>query len=72
MIKIVNEGNYGYWKNLLSDKEKYRQEKDNIYLKIVEILENRFPGIKEQVEIYDVTTPVTVERFTHNFHGWQP
>jgi phytoene dehydrogenase-like protein len=72
VIKVVNEGNYGYWKNLRSNMEKYRQEKEKIYLKIVEILENRFPGIKEQVETFDVTTPVTVERFTHNFHGWQP
>ena len=72
VVKVVFEGNYGYWKNLRSDMEKYNREKEKIYLKLVEILENRFPGIKDQVETYDITTPVTVERFTHNFHGWQP
>ena len=72
VIKVVNEGNYEYWKNLHSNMEKYNKEKENIYHTIVEILEKRFPGITEQIETYDVTTPVTVERFTHNFHGWQP
>jgi phytoene dehydrogenase-like protein len=72
VIKVVTVGNYGYWKDLRSDMERYQQEKEEVYRKILEILENRFPGIKEQVETFDVTTPVTVERFTHNFHGWQP
>jgi phytoene dehydrogenase-like protein len=72
VIKVVIDGNYGYWKDLHSDGDKYRQEKEAVYHKVLEVLDTRFPGIKEQVEIFDVTTPVTVERFTHNFHGWQP
>ncbi len=72
VIKVVTEGNYGYWKELRSDMEKYSHEKEQIYLKVLEVLDARFPGIKKQVETFDVTTPVTVERFTHNFHGWQP
>ena len=73
VIKVVTEGNYDYWKKMREeDMEKYRQEKEAVYQKVLEILEKRFPGIKEQVEIHDVTTPVTVERFTLNFHGLQP
>jgi len=41
--------------------EKYRHEKENVYHKVIEVLEKRFPGISEQVEAFDVTTPVTVE-----------
>jgi phytoene dehydrogenase-like protein len=72
IIKVVTEGNYEYWKELRSDIDKYRQKKELIYHKVLEILDARFPGIKVQVETFDVTTPVIVERFTHNFHGWLP
>ncbi|MEW6010918.1 MAG: NAD(P)/FAD-dependent oxidoreductase [Euryarchaeota archaeon] len=71
VIKVVMRGNYNYWKKLKTDKDSYQQEKDMVYHKVINVLENRFPGIKEDVEIYDVTTPLTVERYTHNFHGWQ-
>lgn len=71
VIKVVMKGNYNFWKNLNSDKESYRQEKEKVYHKVMDVLEKRFPGIKDEVEAHDVTTPVTVERYTHNFHGWQ-
>lgn len=72
IIKVVSEGNYGYWKDLREDMRKYRREKEIIYKKVLKVLEERFSGIGGQVEVFDVTTPVTVERFTHNFHGLQP
>ena len=40
----------------------------------VELLEQRFPGIAGQVEMVDVATPLTFERYTGNwkgtFEGW--
>lgn len=72
VVKVVAEGNYDYWKDLRADMEKYRSEKEAVYRNVLEVLEKRFPGISGQVEVFDVTTPVTVERFTHNFHGLQP
>lgn len=73
VIKVVTKGNYDYWSKMREeDLENYRNEKENVYKKILEILENRFPGIKKQVEVHDVTTPATVKRYTLNFHGWQP
>ncbi len=73
VIKVVTKGNYDYWKKMREeDLENYRNEKEKVYKIVLEILEKRFPGIKEQVEVHDVTTPATVERYTLNFHGWQP
>lgn len=73
VIKAVTKGNYDYWKKMRDeDLENYRSKKEAVYMKVMEILENRFPGIREQVEVHDVTTPATVERYTLNFHGWQP
>lgn len=73
VIKAVTKGNYDHWKKMRDeDLENYRSKKEAVYMKVMEILENRFPGIREQVEVHDVTTPATVERYTLNFHGWQP
>jgi phytoene dehydrogenase-like protein len=73
VIKVVTKGNYDYWKKMRDENlENYRNEKEKVYEKVLEILERRFPGISEQVEVHDVTTPATVERYTLNFHGWQP
>jgi phytoene dehydrogenase-like protein len=38
---------------------------------VLALLEQRFPGISEQVEVTDVATPLTIERFTGNWHGTQ-
>ena len=41
---------------------------------MVELLEQRFPGISKEVEMVDVATPLTYERYTGNwkgsFEGW--
>ena len=41
---------------------------------VVELLDQRFPGISGQVEMVDVATPLTFERYTGNwqgsFEGW--
>jgi phytoene dehydrogenase-like protein len=34
-------------------------------------LEKRFPGIREQIEVADVATPMTMLRFTGNGHGYR-
>ena len=36
---------------------------------LVAVLEQRFPGLAEQVEVIDVATPATFERYTGNWRG---
>ena len=36
---------------------------------MIDQLEKRFPGIKGEIEVVDVTTPVTYERYTGNWQG---
>jgi phytoene dehydrogenase-like protein len=36
---------------------------------VIAALENRYPGISEQVEMCDVATPVSFERYTGNWKG---
>ena len=73
IIVMLNSVHY-YWKKLAEDRNAYLQKKDEIAKIIVEILEQRFPGISSQVEVVDVATPLTFERYTGNwqgsFEGW--
>jgi phytoene dehydrogenase-like protein len=60
---------HSYWKELYKEPERYEAEKKDIAAKVVDQLERRLPGIIEQVEVVDVSTPMTVERYTGNWQG---
>jgi len=65
---------YEYWNELAQDRIAYDAQKDQIARTIVELLEQRFPGISQQVEMVDVATPTTFVDYTGNwkgsFEGW--
>ncbi|MDF1561138.1 MAG: NAD(P)/FAD-dependent oxidoreductase [Bacteroidales bacterium] len=73
-VTVMLDSDYEYWKKLYEDPAVYVQKKDDIAKTIVRLLEQRFPGITEQVEVTDVATPITLERYTGNwkgsFEGW--
>lgn len=72
VVKVMLSGDYGYWRGLLDeDRAKYDDEKQRVAATVLELLEQRFPGISAQVEMTDVATPVTTERFTGNWQGLQ-
>jgi phytoene dehydrogenase-like protein len=60
---------HAYWKELSKDPERYDSEKKDIAVKVITQLEHRLPGIADQVEVVDVSTPMTVERYTGNWQG---
>ena len=61
--------NYDYWHKLRQKPEQYRAEKEAIVQSVIAGLEERFPGITGQVEISDIATPITWERYTGNWRG---
>jgi len=61
--------NYDYWHKLKQDPEQYRAEKAAIVQAVIAGLEERFPGITGQVEMTDLATPITWERYTGNWRG---
>jgi len=73
-ITLMLDSDYYYWKKLAENKEDYLQKKKEIGETIIELLEQRFPGISKLVEVTDVATPLTFERYTGNwkgtFEGW--
>jgi phytoene dehydrogenase-like protein len=63
-----------YWRPLLADREGYEAEKAAIAKAFVAALEQIWPGISGDIEMVDVATPLTLERFTGNWKasitGW--
>jgi phytoene dehydrogenase-like protein len=60
---------YDFWKSLDGDSEAYDTEKENITHAYMEALEQLWPGISADVEMIDISTPLTFERFTGNLKG---
>jgi len=71
VIKVVMDTSYAYWKNLAADRKRYEAEKDKVASTIIDQVEKFLPGLKKQVEIMDVATPLTIERYTGNWQGLQ-
>jgi phytoene dehydrogenase-like protein len=66
---VQYETDYDYWNDLSRNPERYKEEKESITADIIAGIEQRFPGISGQVEMTDVATPVTWERYTGNWRG---
>jgi phytoene dehydrogenase-like protein len=73
-LVVMYPSNYEYWKELSADRAAYDEKKDQIAREVVAALEERYPGIGKDVEMVDVATPLTFERYTGNwkgsFEGW--
>ena len=74
VLKVLLNSDYGYWKELRKDTKRYRDEKKKIADQVISLLEQRFPGLADHVEMRDVATPMTWERYTGNWRasheGW--
>ncbi len=74
VLKVMLNSDYEYWKKLKQDPGRYKMEKDEIADQVIALLDQRFPGLAAQVEMRDVATPMTWERYTGNWRasheGW--
>jgi phytoene dehydrogenase-like protein len=73
VLKIEVQAKYSYWKERRdADLKAYRDEKTRVAERVIDRISPRFPGIREQIDMMDVCTPPTAERYTGNRFGWQP
>jgi phytoene dehydrogenase-like protein len=67
---------YDYWCQIHEDKEAYRIEKAKVLAFVLNYLEKMYPGIKNQIEQKDVSSPTTLTRYTDVYKGsvlgWNP
>jgi phytoene dehydrogenase-like protein len=62
--------NFDFWLSLQQhDPAQYHAEKDRIAEAVIAILEKSVPGVRQAIEVIDVSTPATVIRCTGNWKG---
>jgi len=69
---ILPTRNYEYWANLRDhEPQRYQAEKARVAEAVIGVLEGHLPGLRESIEVIDVSTPATVIRYTGNWKGSQ-
>lgn len=75
LLRVLFDADYTYWSKLKENPDGYVMEKKKTAEKVLAILDQRFPGLASLLEIVDVATPITWERYTGNWKGsylgWQ-
>jgi phytoene dehydrogenase-like protein len=69
LLEILVEANYGWWSRLQGEPQAYRREKRRVLETVLTALERVLPGARENLEMSDVATPLTFERYTGSWHG---
>ena len=76
VITIQIETDYDYWEKISNNKNDYQKEKQSVLTWAIATLEEQFPGIKEQIEVTDIATPISWVKYTGNwqgsYEGWLP
>jgi phytoene dehydrogenase-like protein/NAD-dependent dihydropyrimidine dehydrogenase PreA subunit len=75
LLRLWLPTDFDCWKELREqDRERYRAEKQQVADELIDRLDRRYPGFADQVEMVDVATPATFERYTGNWQsshmGW--
>ncbi len=70
VIKVEMSSSYKYWRDLYKDKDRYKEKKQRVADTVIDLLEDYFTGIKSQVEVVDVPTIMTWERYMGGTHGF--
>jgi phytoene dehydrogenase-like protein len=60
---------YGFWKRISADPASYASEKEKIAAIVLEQLNHFYPDLYRDVEMKNVATPTTTERYTANWQG---
>jgi phytoene dehydrogenase-like protein len=68
VIIMTLETSYDYWQRIYG-RTIYDHEQIQEADMLIDLLEEFYPGIKEDIELVDVATPLSYERYTGNWRG---
>lgn len=75
-LTVTLQTDYDHWEALSHDRAAYQAEKSKIIDQVIAVVEQRLPGLTQQVEVKDIATPMTWVWSTGNwrgaFEGWLP
>ena len=68
-LTVFLESDYAFWKTLEADRPAYQTEKRRCAELVIEAIGRHRAGFADTVEVVDVSTPLTRERYTGNWLG---
>ncbi len=68
-VTVFLESEYGFWRDLGADEAAYDAAKQACADLVIATLDDHLPGTAAAVEVVDVSTPLTRERYTGNWMG---
>lgn len=69
VVQVTLNAPYEHWKELAKDPSRYAEAKRRVAEECADLLEAHFPGFKDSIEVVDVASPTTFERYTANWRG---
>lgn len=67
-VIVMMPSRYDYWQRIYG-RRLYDTEQLQVAEIVIDFLETLYPGIKQQIEVKDVATPLSYERYTGNWLG---
>lgn len=68
LTALFRGADYNFW-NEHKQNGTYNEQKELIAAEIKRILENHIPEIKDKIDVINIATPLTYERYTSSHHG---
>jgi len=65
---VLLKSDYDYWQRIYG-RRLYDTEQLQVAEQLLALIEERQPGIRGRVEVTDIATPVSFERYTGNWQG---
>lgn len=69
VLSVWCEADYDYWRSMRAQPKHYRAAKELVAQQVITAIEGRYPGLSDKIEVIDVATPITYERYTGNWRG---
>ena len=69
VFTVMISSDYDYWKKLKENKDDYTSEKVRVGEAVVQALGELYPDLPGKVEVMDVASPMTFQRYTGNYRG---
>jgi phytoene dehydrogenase-like protein len=74
-VTVLLPSDYDYWQRIYGHPL-YKSEQEQVADQVIDQIEQRLPGIRGDIEVVDVATPISYERYTGNWQGattgWLP
>jgi phytoene dehydrogenase-like protein len=68
-VTVFLDSTYNWWSEISKDPNRYTEEKKKTADAVIQAIESHHPGFTRKVEVVDVSTPLTRERYTGNWMG---